>query len=88
MINFSYNILSVKNGNDEEVSDLEEFQIMPKYRGRPLAYLRLKKSIMYNQKTNNKRDMTVEYYVNDRKSGNALYKELIHLHVFISEYDF
>ena len=84
------------------MSDLDEFQIVPKYRGRPLAYLRLKKSVEYNEvkldlmiwliqnfkETNNKRDMTVEYYVNDRKSGSTLYKELIHLHVFISEYDF
>ena len=32
--------------------------------------------------------MEVEYYVKSKKTGKALYKELIYLHVFISEYDF
>jgi len=86
--NYGYNILSVKNGNDDEVVDQEEFKIVPKYRGRPMAYLRLNKELHFNQDTNQKRDMTVEYYVTDRRSGSVLYKELIYLHVFVSEYAF
>ena len=82
-----------------------EFKINPKYRNRPMAYLRAAKTILYNevslfkfpeiilymnfiQDGNQKRHITIEYFASDRRSGQVLYKELIHIHVFISKYDF
>ena len=49
MFVFSYKILAVTNDNGNDVMDENEFQINPKYRNRPMAYLRAAKTILYNE---------------------------------------
>ena len=102
---FRYKILAVTDNNGNDVMEQNEFKINPKYRNRPMAYLRAAKTILYNevsvqtfpgiilymnflQDGNQKRHITIEYFASDRRSGQVLYKELIHIHVFISKYDF
>ena len=41
-------MLEVLDGNGAEVTDENEFKIEPKYRNRPMAYLRLTKPIVHN----------------------------------------
>jgi hypothetical protein len=86
--NYGYKILAVTDNNGNDVMEQNEFKINPKYRNRPMAYLRAAKTILYNEDGNKKRHITIEYFASDRRSGQVLYKELIHIHVFISKYDF
>ena len=41
-------MLEVLNGDGDDVTEENEFKIEPKYRNRPMAYLRLIEPITYN----------------------------------------
>ena len=48
-LNFRYKILAVTDNNGNDVMEQNEFKINPKYRNRPMAYLRAEKTILYNE---------------------------------------
>ena len=48
-LKFRYKILAVTDNNGNDVMEQNEFKINPKYRNRPMAYLRAAKTILYNE---------------------------------------